>query len=224
MTLPDITLPGDQSAAQELYVALRDAIFDGQLAPGQQLVEGAVAKVANVSRTPVREALHRLEMDGLITGRGTKTVAAPSRAELTDLVVVRENLEGLAAALAANARTDLDLEILRDAHQAYSRAAAAGNGDVATIVELNDRFHQAIRQTARNRYLTTQLGYLRKMVQRLQTSSTLSDPTRLAETVIEHELILGAITDRNVERAELVTRAHFRSAGARRIAHFDAAV
>lgn len=222
VSLPRFELRGRQgSVAHELYLALSDAIFDGRLQPGQALVEGAVAKAANVSRTPVREALHRLENDGLITGGGTKKVAFPSRTELRELMTVREALEGLASALAANARTSLDVEVLTDVHRSYERAASQGAG-TEVIVDLNDRFHQTIWQTAQNRYLSSQLSFLRKMVQRLQTASTLEDPLRLAATVEEHRLILRSIIDRDVEQAEAVTRSHFRRAGALRIAMLDA--
>ena len=103
-------LTGRGSRAHQIYDWLRGAILSGELRPDERLVEETIARRARVSRTPVREALQRLEMDGLvrITGRGVM-VTAYSDDELYDLCVAREGMEGLVARLAANSRTDFDL-------------------------------------------------------------------------------------------------------------------
>jgi len=189
-----------QSRADELYESLRQSIVDGDLAPNERLVEEAIAASSRMSRTPVREALRRLEMDGLVraTGRGV-VVAEFSAQQLADLCVVRESLEGLAARLAADGRSDADVSVLRTLDS--STRAAVASGDVPLLVSLNHRFHETIWQATRNPYLHRQLTLLRSQIERLQ-NTTLREPDRQRESVVDHERILAAIAAREPETAE----------------------
>ena len=189
-----------QSRADELYESLRRSIVDGDLAPNERLVEEAIAATSRMSRTPVREALRRLEMDGLVraTSRGV-VVAEFSAQQLADLCVVRESLEGLAARLAADGRSDADVSVLRTLDS--STRAAVASGDVPLLVSLNHRFHETIWQATRNPYLHRHLSLLRSQIERLQ-NTTLREPDRQRESVRDHERILAAIAAREPEAAE----------------------
>src|SRR5438309_4795388 len=216
MPMNVIELPEAGSRAEQLYAYLRRAMHEGDLRPDERLVEAEIAELAGVSRTPVREALHKLQVDGLVavTGRGF-VVGTVSTDELVELCAVRETLEGMAAGLAARSRTEMDLIALR--HVAEEFRGAAARGDVPDLVRLNHAFHDVIWQAARNRYLGRQLSALRGQIERLQPT-TLADPERQRIATVEHEAIVAAIEDQDLNRAERATRDHFQGAMALRLA------
>ena len=215
-SLTAIRLPGRTHRADELYEYLRRAILDGTLRPEERIVEQRIAKVASVSRTPVREALHRLEMDGLVItdGRGL-VVVDHSVDEMAELCSVREELESFAARLGAVSRSELDLSTLEQMIRETGTATKSHN--VPRLIELNHLFHETIWQTARNRYLARQLGLLRGLIERRGEESTLTDKARQGEALEEHTAIYQAFADRDAEAAADATREHFRRAMALRL-------
>ncbi|MBO0778737.1 MAG: GntR family transcriptional regulator [Ktedonobacteraceae bacterium] len=215
MPLSKILLPGKRSRAQELYEFLRNAILDGTLGQNERLVEENIAALASVSRTPVREALHKLEVDRLVQDNGQGLVVVAFTAdELAELCAVRETLEGMASRLAATARTEIDLLSLQKIHESYQRATE--RQDVEQLIALNHAFHESIWQAARNRYLYRELANLRSQIERLQ-KTTLDFVPRQPEALHEHALILEAIVKQDHERAEQLTCQHFREAMAIRL-------
>lgn len=199
-----------QSRADEIYESLKVRIAGGELQPGDRLVEQTIAADAGMSRTPVREALHRLEVDGLVESKGRSIVVVEFSAEdLAELGTVRESLEGLAARLAALARSDIDVGTLE--RLLAESKDAADTDDVARFVELNHAFHDVIWTSARNRYLARQLGLLRSLIERRQ-DTTLATHERRSEAQIEHTAIVHAIVTRDPDAAEAAARAHFRNA------------
>jgi DNA-binding GntR family transcriptional regulator len=215
MPLSKIQLSGEGSRAQKLYEFLRNAILNGTLEPNERLVEETIAALASVSRTPVREAIRRLEADDLIqnTGQGW-VVGAFSPDELAELCTVREALEGLASRLAATARSEIEVLGLRRILSDYRKATE--QQDVPRLVALNHAFHETIWQAARNRYLFQQLVTLRSHIERMQ-KTTLSIPSRQQDSLVQHELLLEAIVRRDAEEAERLTCQHFREAMALRM-------
>lgn len=216
MPLSTIHLPGERTRAQELYQLLRSAILDGMLAPNERLVEEAIARQASVSRTPVREAIHKLQMDGLVqqTAQGL-VVCAMTSDELAEFCAVRETLEGMANRIAAESRTELDLLGLQNLFAEYR--AATQEHAVPRLVKLNHEFHEAIWRASRNRYLFQQLLTLRSLIERLQPT-TLDLPARQEEALLQHERTLRAIERRDADEAEHLARMHFRHAMAIRLA------
>lgn len=216
MALPDLPLQGRHSRAQELTERLRQAIHDGRLRPGERLVEDAVAAAAGISRTPVREALRRLEAEGLVedAGRGM-IVAEPSSQELAELCAVREVLEGMAARLAAEARSPTEAALLEQL-EGEARAAVEA-GDLDALVSANRRFHETLWRAARNRYLARQLAALRGAIDRLQPT-TLRLERRRREALQEHERLLRAVLERDPDAAEAHARTHFRNGEVLRLA------
>lgn len=222
MPLTKITLPGRQSRARELYDVLREAILAGSLEAGERLVEESIAALASVSRTPVREAIRRLEADGLVEDSGSGPVAVSVRSDaLGEMCVVREALEALASRLAAQGRTELDLLTLEDLAARW-RAALENDASESELVRLNHAFHETMWQASGNRYLVEQLRVLRGRIE-LSGRSTLSSPERAAEAMSEHAALIEAVAQRDANAAEELARLHFRRAMAIRLANLRSA-
>lgn len=215
MPLAKIELAGAHSRAEEIFRLLRDQILEGTLKPNERLVESEIAAMASISRTPVREAIRKLEVSGLVlnTGQGM-VVGGISRAELTDVCAVRETLEGMAAGIAAMSRSELELLSLERVAAEY-RAVASADGPAPPVL-LNHTFHERIWQMAGNRYLEQQLGTLRSIIERRQ-ATTLSIPSRRQQSISEHEQLVQLISERKVDDATELARLHFREAMAIRL-------
>ncbi|ACO47973.1 GntR family transcriptional regulator [Deinococcus deserti] len=210
MALPPFQIDTSISLAAGLYEALRGAILRGELKAGEKLTEVSLAEHVQISRTPVREALRHLQLDGLLESAGRSLIVAPVNLDaMMEMCVVRETLEGLAARLAASYRGEADLLALADLQETMCAASAVN--DVAAVVRANHRFHATIWHASRNRYLARQLQDLRQAIERLQTS-TLNSSQRRAEAEQEHEEILAALQAGDMEWAERATRQHFRNA------------
>jgi DNA-binding GntR family transcriptional regulator len=205
------------SRGQALYRQLRADILSGTLRPGDRLVEQEVAAAAKVSRTPVREALKRLEADGLVgEAEGGLAVRVVSREEITERCAVREVLEGTATELAAAAATEVELAAIQAVLE--EEGAAMTKGAPASVhAELNRAFHDAIWAASHNRYLTGLLRNLRDRLRQLQPATTLDDEQRRLTALSEHQAIVDALRDRDGEAAARAARAHFRNAMALRL-------
>lgn len=197
--------------------ALREAILDGALSPTTWLREDEIAGAFKVSRTPVREALRRLADEGLVvkTAHHGTTVAPLSLEDVLALYVVREDLEGLAARLAA-VRCPPGLVAELDGIDAQMKEAA-GRGDTAALSKLNLAWHRALRDATANSYLGRFLGQVEHAVRRLP-ASTLGYKDRAEGAVAEHEAVVRAIEARDGEAAERSARAHMRRAREIRLA------
>ena len=173
-----------------------------------------MAKELSVSRTPVREALRLLELDGLVTRSGQAAVVAPVTLEsVVQLYEVRETLEGKAARLAAErGGAELGRE-LESCLEAMGQAA----DDAAEYARLNTVFHGAIRRATGNRYLERFLEQVESAVRRLG-ASTYETPGRTTEASEEHRRIATAIAEGDLERAEAASLDHMRRARELRIA------
>jgi DNA-binding GntR family transcriptional regulator len=205
-----INLPGRGYRADELYQDLRGKILSGAFAPKERLVEEVIARQASVSRTPVREALHRLETEGLVKSTEQGVIVIDfSATELADLCSAREGLEGFVARLAATAVSEMEVEILQRVIE--STRDAVERADVDEQVQLNHRFHETIWRGARNGYLEHQLETLRTVIER-HGDTTLRNPQRQRETLEEHTAILDAIKAHDPEAADAAARLHFRRA------------
>jgi DNA-binding GntR family transcriptional regulator len=198
-----------RSRADFVYDSLRDAIWEGRFAHGERIREEEIAGVLGVSRTPVREALQRLQQRGLLVvgpGRGLM-VAQLSKQQVFELYAMREILEGSAARFAARHANEAEIEIL---HR-LQRELAASEGDALTLVKLNRRFHQSIYEAAHNQYLLETLGTLNDSMALLH-STTFRVPSRRPETDEEHRRIVAAIEKRDPDAAEQAAREHIRQA------------
>ena len=197
------------------YERLKESIVAGELRPGQPLIETALAEWCQVSRTPIREALTRLEQDGLVVrGERGLLVRQRSREEILDVYETRIVLEAMAARVAATRRSDLDvLEMRRVAAQLR---AMAGPAEAAMAVA-NREFHRSVRQASHNESLGDLLHRLDLHVARYP-ATTLSRPGRWHAANEEHHGIVEAIAEGDAERAHHLTTEHFTRARELRLA------
>jgi len=200
---------------EPLYERMKGAILAGDLAPGQQLVETTLATTYGVSRTPIRQALTRLEQDGLIerTHRGL-VVRERSPDEILDIYEVRIGLEASAASTAALRRTTMDLIALRRLDE---QLTSMDGSDAQAIAVANREFHQAIWAASHSEPLIDLLTRLNLHLSRF-TATTLSEPGRWQQAGEEHHEILAAIEDRDPERAAEAATHHFETARNLRLA------
>lgn len=205
----------DESAREHVslgafaYASLREAIRTGRLRPGSRVREKVIADWLEISRTPVREALRRLEADGLLAfepHRGMVIAELDEPATL-ELYRMREVLEGAAAAFAA--RTASEAEIAR--LHGFLDTEATLLDDAPALAELNREFHETIYRAAHNRYLLKLLSALRDSMT-LLGPTTLAQPGRSAIAHGEHRAVVDAIGRGDADSADAAARAHIRHA------------
>ncbi|QPH53356.1 GntR family transcriptional regulator [Pontivivens ytuae] len=207
--------------ANEAFEKIRDKILTGRIKPGDRLNEGELASELGLSRTPVREAIRRLESDGLVVHephRGV-TVNQLDNQAVSELYTIREVLEATAAALAAQHASEMEIAALSD----LLARQKPNDANPAEASRLNRIFHRAICDGAHNRYLNRTLDGLAQSMA-LLGRTTLSVPGRQAEAIEEHTAILDAIARRDAAAAEAAARKHIRSAHKARltILYYDA--
>jgi len=196
------------TTADAVYRALRHGIVHGDLAPGERLRSDALATELNVSRTPVREALRKLEAEGLVAHAGSRLVVrAFTEQDLTELFYVREALEGMAARLAAENATPAEIVTIRELLEDMD--AVRQRKDVGVFRRLTAEFHQLVCRASHNDRLLQLSQSLLDHVRQFRTS-TLYREGRLAEALNEHRKLLAAIEARDGESAERLAREHRR--------------
>jgi DNA-binding GntR family transcriptional regulator len=199
----------DLSRAERVYRHLREGIRSGAYRPGQRLRETQLAAALNTSRTPVREAIRRLEADRLVEdvpGHGL-AVTRLDQERVRELYQFRMAIEGAAAEMAAMQATALDIAELSDVLDRMRDAAA----DTARTDLLNRRFHERIYRAARNSLLSHAIATMTDFMA-LLPGTTYVLPGRIADVLQEHERVLRAIAERDPERASRAMREHIQQA------------
>lgn len=210
---------GGDSTRPGAYELLKQAVLRGEFRPGEPLREVQLAQWCGVSRTPVREALRRLEQDGLIRWEGSAlTVRRRSPEEILDIYATRIVLESTAAAVAADRRTDHDL---RQLEWALERGASASPEDPTALVEINGAFNRRVWHASHNESLIDLLERLHLHLGRYP-ETTLVAPGRWEQSKIAHRELVDAITERDGERAGRIATRHFTEAREIRLALFAA--
>lgn len=219
-----------RALVDSLAATLQARMLSGELESGTRLRQEALADEFGVSRTPIREALRKLQATGLVELRPHRgaLVRRPSAREIRDAYEVRAELEGLAAELAAQRIHQSQLTGLHGAQAEFRETLARmvevrTDGGMGAVPDeeierwrhANDHFHQLIQEAAANDVLIASLAHLHRSVPRDLTRIVLGESTTLlAENVHEHELILEAIERRNAARARTRMLEHVRHAGA----------
>ena len=204
---------GDGSRGAQAYEALLERIRSGALQPGTRLREEDVAKLLGVSRTPVREALTRLQARGLVeNSEGGLAIAKLSRSQTMEVYAMRANLEGAAARFAAENASRAEIAALRHVCTMFANT----KGDEKAHARANILFHEAIYEAAHNTYLRRMLADLNDTLA-LLPSTTFSVKGRVESARIEHEKILSAIETGNADGAEQAARGHMNNALAARL-------
>ena len=190
-----------------VFNTLRQAILKGELAPGERLMEIQLAQKLGVSRTPIREAIRKLELEGLvlmIPRRGAE-VARISEKSLKDVLEVRRSLEELAIELACQRMTEEDMQALEEAQKAFK--AAIDQGDAMKIAETDEAYHDVIYHSTRNKRLVQILNNLREQMYRYRLEY-LKDTQSHDRLVEEHQKIVNAIIEKNKEEAVRLIQEH----------------
>lgn len=190
---------------------IRQAIIDGTFSPGERLMEIQMADEMGVSRTPVREAIRKLELEGfvvMIPRRGTY-VADISIKDITEIYEIRTSLDVLAAGLAAERITDEELETLN--RLLVEIGQHINDKNMEKIVEADTAFHDVLYQASRNERLCSIINNLREQLTGIRGRS-MSYPGRLIETMDEHRSLIDCIASRDVERAQDAARVHIENA------------
>jgi DNA-binding GntR family transcriptional regulator len=202
----------DQLSLQErTYQAVRAAILDGDYLPGERIYEGAIASALGVSRIPVREAVRRLQQDGLLDVRphyGIYVATIPSE-EIEDIYRIRGVLEATAAAMAAERMSDDAIAKLGEILKEQRRAAAAADSltrEPASVAQA-DRFHHAIHVGAQSPRLLALLEQIYAQVTHFR-NLTLRLPGRAAVSAEGHAAVFEAIRRHDPDEAERVMRLH----------------
>jgi DNA-binding GntR family transcriptional regulator len=191
---------------------LRQGIIRGEYASGMALSEVALAQAFGISRTPVREAIKQLQVEGLVkvVPRVGTFVAEASRRDVVELFQLKEVLEGLAARLLAMRGRVAEVDRLVQNERASE--AAVARGDTERYADLVHEFHDLIVQGADNTNLASHYGRLMNQLayHRLVLTS-LSRPGRSDRSLAEHRAILERILDKDIHGAEAAMRDHVRS-------------
>ncbi len=190
-----------------VFNTLRQAILKGELAPGERLMEIQLAEKLGVSRTPIREAIRKLELEGLVLmiPRKGAEVAKISEKSLRDVLEVRRSLEELAIELACERMGAEDMHRLEQCQESFCRAIRSGSP--MEMAESDESFHDVIYQSTGNEKLVQMLNNLREQMYRYRLEY-IKDEDKRQVLMVEHEHILSALKVRNLAEAKMAAREH----------------
>ncbi len=190
-----------------VFNTLRQAILKGELEPGERLMEIQLSERLGVSRTPIREAIRKLELEGLVLmiPRKGAEVAKISETSLREVLEVRRSLEELAAELACQRIGDRELLDLEEAEEAFAEAII--NGEPMEIAESDEHYHDLIYQATGNSRLVQILNNLREQMYRYRLEY-IKDEDKRQILVVEHEHILQALKNHDIQDAKSAVRGH----------------
>ncbi|MEZ5685928.1 MAG: GntR family transcriptional regulator [Paracoccaceae bacterium] len=200
---------------KDAYTLILEAIDGGVYRPGDRLVESELAERFGVSRTPVREALQRLETQSMLARDGRSLIVASlDHNQLAELYVVRAELEGLAARLAAKHAAPEEVRVLQE----MIDEDRSKLHDPVALSRANRRFHHQIHLASHNRYLVQQLDLVHRSMALLATTS-LAVEGRGTAALDEHQAIVDAIGAGDGAAAATALRAHISKAFETRLKH-----
>ena len=190
-----------------VFNTLRQAILRGELKPGERLMEIQLANKLGVSRTPIREAIRKLELEGLVLmiPRKGAEVAQITEKSLRDVLEVRRALEELAVELAFNRMTEQGLADLEQAEEAFE--AVLAHDDITVVAAADVAFHDAIYQATDNQKLIQLLNKLREQMYRFRVEY-LKRKECHPQLLAEHRNIIKAIKEGEREKAIEITCQH----------------
>jgi DNA-binding GntR family transcriptional regulator len=207
-----------KTRGQNAYRAILAAIREGHYRPGDPLREEEVAMRIGVSRTPVREALGRLQEKGLLEaapGRGV-AVAVLSMQQIFELYAMRQEMEGLVARFAAQHATQAEIANLERLNEQFLKA----EGNPKLAAQINRQFHARLYDAARNRYLRQAVEDLQETIA-LLPETTFVQEGRTGIAYREHQVLIEAIRERDTQKAEAAGIDHIRMALETRLAITD---
>ncbi len=191
----------------KIFNILREDILNGQYAEGAKLIESRLAKELGVSRTPVREALKQLELEGIvenIPNRGV-IVLGISKQDLEDIYTIRNAIEGIAARWAVDRMTEEELEELKEIYELME--FYTHKNDIEKFAELNTKFHELIYKATKSRHLEQVLKGFQYYMKKTRRKS-LRVEGRIKDSLMEHKEILDAFINRDKELAQNALTEH----------------
>lgn len=190
-----------------VFHTLREAILTGELEPGEHLMEVKLANKLGVSRTPVREAIRKLELEGLVvmTPRRSAEVAKITKEDLIDVLEVRKVLESLAIELSCKNRSEEDLIKLKENLKSFK--LYINKNSVTEIATTDVQFHEIIYNSTGNRRLNQILYNLREQMYRYRLEYIKDRQTR-KNLILEHDEIIQSIQERDIDRAKKAILIH----------------
>jgi DNA-binding GntR family transcriptional regulator len=208
LALGPLSLDNDlRPLADRAYERLREAIVEGILLPGAKLSERGLAAALGISAQPVREALRRLEAEGMVEtrARSGSFVASLDTMRLVEMGRIRAALEGAAAGLAARRAAPADIAALQS--RLGAMRAATVLGDPAVLRRANEAFHDTLHAIGGNAFLVRSLHAL-GAYDHISRARALADAAEPPQALDEHATILAAIAARDADSAEALMRAH----------------
>ncbi|WPC40444.1 GntR family transcriptional regulator [Clostridium sp. JS66] len=190
-----------------VFSILRNAILDGKLEPGQRLVERNIAEQLRISRTPVREAIRKLELEKLVTHIPRKGVVVSgfTKEDIEEIQVIRVALESLSCSIAAVKINDKELEKLECTNKKMLEEYE--NGNVEKSILANKRFHEIIYKAAESPHLYYFVNTLRAYISKF-TRLTYTKEGRIQEVLNEHNEIIKALVKHNSDAAHDAAKVH----------------
>lgn len=210
MTNIDDTRIKDYMPLREVvFITLRRQILRGELKPGARLMEIDLANKLGVSRTPIREAIRKLEHEGLVVmvPRRGAHVADITQQELGDVLEIRLSLEVLAIEKACNRMTEEDMRNLKQAEAEFAALVERREVDIDELGEADEKFHEVIYEGTGNRRLVQILNNLREQMYRFRVEYMKQEEVRKT-LVQEHDAILRALEAKDKDQAVALTRNH----------------
>lgn len=195
----------------KVFTQLQNDILNGKYQPGESIIETKLSEEMGVSRTPIREAIRQLELEGLVQSIPNKGVFVQgvSAQDIEDIYTIRMMIEGLAARWATEKMTDEELVELKEALELEEFYTT--KNDIQHLLQFDSRFHEIIFRASKSKPLMHTLSTFHHYVQRARNVS-FSDPERARKVLEEHRAILQALMERDAEKAERLTTEHVRNA------------
>ncbi len=202
-----MALPERRSLGQSVYENLKEAIIEGSLSPESRVVETRFAEALNISRTPVREAMHKLEREGLLRQdpKGGFYVVGLTRADIEEAFGIRSVLESYAARLAAIRHQKGELAPLEEKLADYQVCLARGRVD--ELANINTDFHDLLYGLSRSPKLVKMINDLRVQIFRFR-QVILKIETMARVSNEDHRLMIDAIRAREADRVEALVKEH----------------
>ena len=196
-----------KSLRQEVYESLRKSILHGKMKPGQHLVEEQLAGHAGISRTPVREAFHKLEKDDLVTRlpKGGYAVKKFTKEDVEEIFGIRSALESYAAYLATLHMAPEKIAMLESKLKESEDALEKGENDKA--VQLNTEFHDLLYKSCKSKKLVEMINTFRDYFYRYR-SALLHMQDGMSQSTKDHRQMLEAMKKKNPRLAERLVRRH----------------
>jgi DNA-binding GntR family transcriptional regulator len=200
-------LPGRKSLGDYVFERIKEAIINGELVPGSRIIESRLANTLGISRTPIREAIHKLDRAGFLRRltQGGFTVVSLTRDDIEEAFGIRSILESYAARLAAIKHNEKDLKPLEDKLKEYQ--SCLNEGEMDALHKINTEFHDMLYALSRSPKLIKMIGDLKDQIYRFR-KILLSEAGTAKVSDKDHRRMLKAMKMRDPDKVEGLVKEH----------------